>query len=90
MSVKPPTTQTPKLSLSYKIIWGVAALGTSLISGTYGGLLTIFYQDYLGVTAKWIGIAAVIYAIWNAINDPIFGYITDNTRSKLGRRIPFN
>jgi len=89
MSVKPPTTQTPKLSLSYKIIWGVAALGTSLISGTYGGLLTIFYQDYLGVTAKWIGIAAVIYAIWNAINDPIFGYITDNTRSKLGRRIPF-
>ena len=78
-----------KLSFGYKISWGTAALGTSLISGIYGGLLTIFYQDYLGLSAKWIGIAATIYAIWNALNDPIFGYITDGTRSKHGRRIPY-
>jgi GPH family glycoside/pentoside/hexuronide:cation symporter len=81
--------QTEKVSFSYKIYWGIAALGTSLISGIYGGLLTIFYQDYLGLSAKWIGIAATIYAIWNAFNDPIFGYITDGTRSKHGRRIPY-
>ena len=31
----------------------------------------------------------MIYAIWNAINDPLFGYITDSTRSKMGRRIPY-
>ena len=78
-----------KLSFGYKISWGIAALGTSLISGIYGGLLTIFYQDYLGLSAKWIGIAATVYAIWNALNDPIFGYITDGTRSKHGRRIPY-
>ena len=78
-----------KLTFSYKFYWGVAALGTSLISGIYGGLLTIFYQDYLGLGARWIGIAATIYALWNAINDPLFGYITDNTRSKHGRRIPY-
>ena len=34
-----------RFSLKYKVIWGVAALGTSLISGTYGALLPIFYQD---------------------------------------------
>ncbi len=78
-----------KLSRSYKVIWGVAALGTSMISGIYGALLTIFYQDYLGLTAKWIGLASLIYAIWNAINDPLFGYITDSTRSRHGRRIPY-
>jgi len=78
-----------KLSFKYKFFWGVASLGTSLISGTYGGLLTIFYQDYLGLSATWIGIAATIYAVWNAINDPLFGYITDSTRSKRGRRIPY-
>ena len=78
-----------RLSNGYKFFWGVAALGTSLISGIYGGLLTIFYQDYLGLSAYWIGIAATIYALWNAINDPLFGYITDNTRSKKGRRIPY-
>src|SRR4030042_6183383 len=81
--------QAVKLSLGYKVIWGIAALGTSLISGVYGALLPIFYQDYLGLSAKWIGIASFIYAIWNAINDPLFGYITDSTRSKRGRRIPY-
>jgi len=78
-----------KLSLGYKTIWGIAALGTSLISGIYGALLPIFYQDYLGLAAKWIATASVIYAIWNAINDPLFGYITDSSRLKGGRRIPF-
>lgn len=78
-----------KLSLGYKITWGIAALGTSLISGIYGALLPIFYQDYLGLTAKWIATASVIYAIWNAVNDPLFGYITDSTRSRWGRRIPY-
>jgi GPH family glycoside/pentoside/hexuronide:cation symporter len=78
-----------KLALSYKIVWGIAALGTSTITGTFGALQPIFYQDYLGLEARWIGIAALIYAIWNAFNDPLFGYITDNTRSKRGRRIPY-
>lgn len=32
-----------KLSLGYKVTWGIAALGTSLISGIYGALLPIFY-----------------------------------------------
>ncbi len=82
-------TEPTKLSFGYKFFWGVASLGTSLISGTYGGLLTIFYQDYLGLSARWIGIAATIYAVWNAFNDPLFGYITDSTRSKRGRRIPY-
>jgi len=77
------------LSLSYKVVWGIAALGTSLISGIYAALLPIFYQDYLGLSASWIGLASFIYAIWNALNDPIFGYITDSTRSKHGRRIPY-
>ncbi len=78
-----------KLSLGYKVTWGIAALGTSLISGIYGALLPIFYQDYLGLTAKWIATASVIYAIWNAVNDPLFGYLTDSTRSRWGRRIPY-
>ncbi len=87
--VQENSLEPARFSFRYKFYWGVASLGTSLISGIYGGLLTIFYQDYLGLTARWIGIAATVYAIWNAINDPLFGYITDNTRSKHGRRIPY-
>ncbi len=83
------TSGPVKLSLGYKVVWGIAALGTSFVSGVYGALLPIFYQDYLGLQASWIGIASTIYAIWNAINDPLIGYITDSTRSRRGRRIPY-
>ena len=80
---------TNRLSFSTKFIYGLASLGTSTVSSIYGALLPIFYQDYLGLSSKWIGIASAIYAVWNALNDPIFGFITDNTRSRLGRRIPY-
>jgi len=81
--------QPVRLSLGYKFVWGIASLGTSLISGIYGAMLPIFYQDYLGLRARWMAIASVIYAVWNAVNDPLFGYVTDSTRSRLGRRIPY-
>ena len=31
----------------------------------------------------------LLFGIWNAVNDPLFGYISDRTRSKLGRRMPY-
>lgn len=81
--------QPVRLSLGYKTIYGIASFGLSIIAGIYGALLPIFYQDYLGLAARWIAVASIIYAVWNAINDPLFGYITDNTRSRWGRRIPY-
>jgi GPH family glycoside/pentoside/hexuronide:cation symporter len=78
-----------RLNFSTKVFYGLASFGTSTVSSIYAALLPIFYQDYLGLSSRWIGIASAIYAVWNAINDPIFGFITDNTRSRLGRRIPY-
>jgi GPH family glycoside/pentoside/hexuronide:cation symporter len=89
MNASTTSVKPIKLGFWYKVVWGVAALGSALISGIFGALQPIFYQDYLGLEAKWIGLAATIYAVWNALNDPLFGYITDSTRSKYGRRIPY-
>jgi len=73
-----------------KIIWSFASLGGSMISGIYAALLLYFYQVYLGLDAWLIALAAGIYAIWNAINDPLFGYISDSkSYKKMGRRIPY-
>lgn len=76
-------------SISDKLIWALAQLGTSLVSGVFATTLPIFYHVYLGLDPFFISIAAWLYAIWNALNDPIFGYISDKTKSKKGRRIPF-
>jgi glycoside/pentoside/hexuronide:cation symporter, GPH family len=78
-----------RLDFSTKLYYGLASLGTATLSSIFAALLPIFYQDYLGLSVCWIGIAAFVYAAWNAINDPLFGFITDNTRSKYGRRIPY-
>ena len=74
-----------------KAKWGVASFGGALVNGIYATLLPIFYTDYLGLveSAYLIYIVSIIYGIWNAINDPIFGILSDRSRSEKGRRLPF-
>lgn len=81
----------PKFSKTQKVQWGLASFGGSLISGIYASLLPIFYIDYLGLVenAAIIYYIQIIYLIVNALNDPIFGIISDRSRAKKGRRIPF-
>ena len=54
--------------------------------------LYYFYVRTIGVDPLIIGLAVVIYAIWNAVNDPLVGYLTNRpfkfTR-KWGRRLPW-
>jgi GPH family glycoside/pentoside/hexuronide:cation symporter len=45
--------------------------------------------DVLGLNACIAGILWSIYGLWNAINDPLMGQISDRTRSKFGRRVPY-
>ena len=54
-----------------------------------GGGLTYFFTSYLGLDTAKASTVWIIFAIWNALNDPLFGYISDHTKSKLGRRIPY-
>ena len=81
--------QGKKVDKSARLFYGLSMLGLSTLSGVFASLLIMFYQDYFGISTKWITIAFAVYAIWNAINDPIFGQLTDSTRSKHGRRIPY-
>ncbi len=85
------STGPRKFSIKERLYWGSASFGGAIISGIYASLLPIFFTDYLGlVESAWIiYVVSFIYAIWNAINDPIFGIISDRTKSKKGRRIPF-
>jgi GPH family glycoside/pentoside/hexuronide:cation symporter len=82
-------SEPARFGKGYTVVWGLSELAKALVAGAFGALLPIFYQDYLGLQARWIGTASIAYAIWNALNDPLFGYITDSTRSRRGRRIPY-
>jgi GPH family glycoside/pentoside/hexuronide:cation symporter len=71
--------------------WLAGADGTcaTLCSFIEGATLNSFYIYNLDLDYKWASIIWIIFGIWNAINDPIYGYIADHTKNKLGRRIPW-
>ncbi len=49
----------------------------------------IFLTDIIGVNPAWAGLVIMLSKIWDAISDPLMGMISDNTRSKYGRRKPY-
>lgn len=72
-------------------IWVSAADG---MCGTLAGLifsggLTYYFTRWRGLDPKLAAIVWLLFGIWNSVNDPLFGYISDRTKSKLGRRIPY-
>ncbi|MFX1235002.1 MAG: MFS transporter, partial [Promethearchaeota archaeon] len=81
---------TEKLPLKSKLAYGGLGAGINLSSNIAFSAITFFYNTVLGLNAELIGIAWLIFAFWNAINDPLFGFIEDHTKSeKYGRRIPY-
>ena len=54
-----------------------------------GGGMTYFFTKFMGLSEELASVVWIIFAIWNAFNDPLFGYLSDRTKSKLGRRIPY-
>jgi GPH family glycoside/pentoside/hexuronide:cation symporter len=47
------------------------------------------FSIYLGVDAKWVGLAMTLIRLYDAFSDPWMGWISDNVRTKYGRRRPF-
>ncbi len=55
----------------------------------FGNRIQFYYVDILGLNAATAGVLWTIYGFWNAINDPLMGQVSDRTRSRFGRRVPY-
>jgi len=79
-----------KLKLSTKIFYGVADLGISLLTASIQFFLLFYYTDIAGIDPGLAGTALLVGKLtWDAFNDPLFGYLSDRTRSRWGRRKPY-
>ena len=78
-----------KLSMAKKIGYGLGEAGSTLSFTMISSYLTVFYSDVVGLAPAVISIIMLIARIWQAICDPVFGGIAENTRSKFGRYRPY-
>jgi GPH family glycoside/pentoside/hexuronide:cation symporter len=70
-------------------MYGSGDLGFSITSTIIGVYFLFFLTDVVGINVKIAGLAIFIGRTWDYINDPLFGYISDRTRTRWGRRRPF-
>ena len=78
-------TASKKVSLGNKIAYGFGSVALALkIMGLI--ILLIFYSQVMGVSAYLVSLALLIALVFDALSDPLIGYVSDNTRSRWGRR----
>lgn len=79
------------LSLAQKVIYGFGDVLIAVRMSCFQFYLLPFYTDVvLPVGFTWLGgLAKTIGLVWDGINDPLAGHLSDRTRTRLGRRRPF-
>lgn len=78
-----------RLSVTEKVGYGVGDTASNLYWKTFEYFLMYFYTDVFGISAKSAGGMMLVTRIWDAINDPVVGYMADRTRTAWGRFRPY-
>ena len=70
-------------------LYAIANLGSSIPYQAFSAVVLFFYTDVKHLAPTTAALIMTIYAIWNAANNPILGHMSDRTRSRWGRRLPY-
>src|SRR5512142_2964455 len=77
------------LSPVQKAIYSTGDLGEAITSVALGQFLLFYLTAVVGLSGSLAGTALALTLVVDAMIDPLVGYVSDNWRSKLGRRHPF-
>lgn len=77
-----------KTTFGEKIGYGFASLGDAAGYGFIGTFLLFFLTTIAGISPAIAGSIAAIGSVWNAVWNPIMGYLADKVYTKYGRRRP--
>jgi len=75
-----------KLRWTTKLIYGVGDVGNAVVNSAIQFFLMIFYTDAALVAPALAGSALLVGKVWDAVNDPLFGWVSDRTTSRFGKR----
>jgi GPH family glycoside/pentoside/hexuronide:cation symporter len=81
--------ENQKLPVRVKLGFGIGDIGGNLYFTVVAFWLLNYFTDTVGLAAGIAGIAFGIGKVWDAVTDPLMGFISDRTRSIWGRRRPY-
>jgi Na+/melibiose symporter-like transporter len=82
-------TTRPRTGLFTKIAYGFGSVAYGVKDNGFQALLLLFYNQVLGLSPYLGGLAILLALAVDSVLDPLVGFISDNWRSRWGRRHPF-
>src|SRR5882724_12366325 len=78
-----------KVPTRRRFLWGLGGATEFLTYNSLNGLMDAIYINAMALDPKIIGLALSIPRLLDLFIDPILGHLSDNTRSRWGRRRPW-
>jgi GPH family glycoside/pentoside/hexuronide:cation symporter len=78
-----------KLSVREKVGYGLGDFAANIVFQTVMIFLMYYYTDIFGIPVAAVGTLFLLSRIWDAVNDPLMGAVSDRTKSKHGRFRPW-
>ncbi|THB80404.1 MAG: MFS transporter [Desulfobacteraceae bacterium] len=80
---------TSQVPWRIRIYYALPAFSLAVIGIPVYVYLPKFYTDTIGIDITTAGILLLLVRVFDAVTDPLIGYVSDNTRTRWGRRHPF-
>ena len=89
-TAQPAVSRSEKLAFWTKVAYAMGDLSNSVGPGTIVPFWYLFFlTDVAHLNPALAGVTVLVGGVWDAINDPLVGLLSDRTRTRWGRRRPY-